>query len=296
MTTQHATIFLDGEFRQSNHTQLSLKSQTLHYGNGVFEGIRAYQTLEESTAIFKADAHFDRLIKSAQKVHIPFDYSIEELTQIAYVLLEKNKLKDAYIRPLVYMDDEMSLKPGKKSHLLMMAWQWGKYLNNDNCRVMISSYQRPHAKAFPMDVKLTGMYANSILATQEAHHHGFDEALLCGSNGYVAEGSGQNFFFEKDRTLYTPPIGNILPGITRSTIIDLAKDNGIKVVEKYFTPAELQFADSAFFTGTATEVAGIHSVDNYAFPLNWEDSLGYVLQQEYQQKVRQENFQTYTII
>ncbi len=296
MNSQHTTIFLDGAFLPSDQTQLSLKSQTLHYGNGVFEGIRAYQTLEEGTAIFKAEAHFTRLIKSAKKVHIPFDYSVEELTHIAYLLLEKNKLKDAYIRPLVYTSDEMSLRPANESHLLMMAWQWGKYLSNDNCRVMISSYQRPHPKAFPMDVKLTGMYANSILATKEAQQKGFDEALLCDSLGFVAEGSGQNFFFEKDRTLYTPPLGNILPGITRSTIIDLAKHNGTKVVEKHFTPEELCTADSAFFTGTATEVAGIHSVDDYVFPMNWEDSLGYMLQQEYQQKVRQENFQTYTII
>lgn len=296
MNRQHTTIFLDGEFMPSRQGQIGLKSQTLHYGNGVFEGIRAYKTIEGSTAIFKAEAHFERLTKSAQKMHIPFHYSIEELTNIAYLLLEKNELKDAYIRPLVYMGDEMSLKPATQSHLLMMAWPWEKYLGNDTCRIMLSSYERPNAKAFPMDTKLTGMYANSILATKEAQQKGFDEALLCDSNGFVAEGSGQNFFFEKDGVLCTPPLGNILPGITRATIIELAKENNIEVVEKYFKPAELQFADSAFFTGTASEVAGIQSIDDYEFPLPWEDSLGYQLQQEYQQTVRKENFQTYTII
>ncbi|WP_299459744.1 branched-chain amino acid transaminase [uncultured Microscilla sp.] len=293
---RHKIIFHDGEFINSRNSQCSIKSQTLHYGNGVFEGIRAYKTLEGSTAIFKAKAHFERLKRSAERMHMPFNYSTEELTNIAYLLLEKNELKDAYIRPLVFMGEEMSLAPAKTSHLVMMAWAWEKYLGDDTCRVMLSSYQRPNPKAFPMEVKLSGMYANSILATQEAKQKGFDEALLCDMNGFIAEGSGQNFFYEKDGKLYTPPLGNILPGITRATIIDLARENGIEVFEQHCKPETLQQADSAFFTGTASEVAGIKSIDNYHFPVHWEDSLGYQLQQEYQQHVRKENFQTYTII
>lgn len=293
---RHKIIFHDGEFTNSRHSSCSLKSQTLHYGNGVFEGIRAYKTLEGSTAIFKAKAHFERLIQSAKRMHIPFDYSTDELTNIAYLLLEKNDLKDAYIRPLVFMGDEMSLAPGKRSHLMMMAWAWEKYLGDDTCRIMLSSYERPNPKAFPMEVKLTGMYANSILATQEAKDNGYDEALLCDSNGFVAEGSGQNFFYEKDGKLFTPPLGNILPGITRATIIDLAREAGVEVYEQHFKPEALKEADSAFFTGTASEVAGIQSINDHSFPLHWEDSLGYQLQQEYQQHVRKENFQTYTII
>lgn len=279
------TIILNNDkWILASEGQASLYSQTLHYGNGVFEGIRAYKT-KVGPKIFKAKEHYGRLFYSAKKMHIETDYSVEDLTRWSYELLEKNGLHDAYIRPLIYLDPNMALVPVKKSNLLLCAWEWGNYLGDKLQRVMTSSYQRPNPKSCHVEAKTVGHYINSILATTEAKQKGFDEALLLDMNGNVAEAPGANFFIEKDKVLHTAPLGNILPGITRQTIIELAESNNIKVEERFFTIEDVKNADSAFFTGTAAEVVGLLSLDDYFFPQTWNESLGYYLAKAYQDLV-----------
>jgi len=278
-------VFLNRKWIPAAQAQTSLYNQTMHYGNGVFEGIRSYHT-EDGAAIFKAEAHYTRFLESAKKMYIQLDYSVEELVDLTYTLLAKNNLTDAYIRPLAYLDPNMALMPVEETNLFMCTWEWSRYLGDKLLRVMTSSYQRPNPKACHVEAKTVGHYTNSILATTEAKYKGFDEALLLDMNGYVAEGPGANFFYEKEGILYTCPLGNILAGITRNTILELAKESNIKVEEKQFTIEELKNADSAFFTGTAAEVAGIASLDDYQFPLAWEDSIGAQLSAKYNQLVR----------
>ncbi len=283
--TTETIVYLNGKWIPAAEANVSLYNQTMHYGNGVFEGIRAYDA-HGSAAIFKPKAHYQRMIDSAKTMHIPFSYSVKELTDISHQLLEKNKLKDAYIRPLIFLDPMMSLVPVEKSNLFVCAWEWGRYLGSSLLRLMTSSYQRPNPKSVHVEAKTVGHYVNSILATTEAKQKGFDEAILLDQNGFVAEGPGANFFYEKYGILYTCPLGNILPGITRATMFELAAALGIEIHEKQTTMEEVKQADSAFFTGTAAEVAGIGSIDDYSFPLDWEESIGKKLSDAYQLAVR----------
>ena len=292
---QNTTVFLNGKWLKATEATTNLYGQTLHYGNGVFEGIRSYKT-ENGVRIFKAKEHYERLKYSAAVMHIDLDYSVEELTALTYELLEKNQLENAYIRPLVYLGENMSLSPVKDVNVFLCAWEWGKYLGSEGLNIMTSSYQRPNPKATHIQAKVVGHYTNSILATTEAKQKGFDEALLLDSNGYVAEGPGANFFFEKDNVLYTCPLENILSGITRQTILELAKELEFKVVEKYFTPEEVYEADGAFFTGTAAEVAPIKSLDGKEFQLNWEDTMGYDLAKAYQNKVLEKEYKNFELV
>lgn len=282
---ENTWVYLNDGFKQVKDVGASLFSQTLHYGNGVFEGIRAYDT-EEGAFVFKAKEHYERLLYSAQKMGIQINYSVEELIALTYELLEKNELNDAYIRPLVYLDDNMGLFTPKESVLFLSAWRWGKLLGDQLTRLCISSYRRPDPKSVHVDAKVCGHYVNSILACNEAKSKGFDDALLLDANGNVAEASGANFFYEKDEVLYTPPKGNILPGITRSTILYLAKDLDYKVVEKYFTPEDVFGADGAFITGTAAEVTGLYAIDDHEFKRPFDETIGAELSRRYQLLVR----------
>lgn len=293
--TNNTTVYLDGKWIPADQATTSLYDQTLHYGNGVFEGIRAYEK-DGLPQIFKAEEHFERLLFSANAMHIDLNVGVEEMVTIAKELLAINNLLDAYIRPLVYLGPNMKLEPVKEVHFFMCAWEWGSYLGNQLIRVMTSSYQRPNPKSCHVEAKTVGHYTNSILATTEANSKGFDEALLTDMNGFVAEGSGANFFFEKDGKLYTPALGNILSGITRKTIIELAREVGYEVEEGHFTVNDVKQADSAFFTGTAAEVAGIASLDNYVFPLAWEDSIGSELARMYQKRVKAQNYQKFELV
>lgn len=280
----NTVLFLNGKFVKSSDANASLYNQTMHYGNGVFEGIRSYDT-EDGTRIFKAKEHFDRLHYSANMMHINLPYTSEELEAITYELLRRNNLTDAYIRPLVYLGNNMSLTPTNEVHVVIMAWEWANYLGDQLLRVCLSPYQRPNPKACHVEAKVVGHYTNSILATTEAKQRGFDEALLTDMNGNIAEGPGANFFFEKDGKLVTAPLGNILSGITRATVFELAKELEIPVEERFFTADEVYSADAAFFCGTAAEVAGLKSLDDYLFPLNWEDSLSHLIQLRYRMRV-----------
>jgi branched-chain amino acid aminotransferase len=281
---EKTTIFFNGKFIKVKEIPVSIFNQTMHYGIGVFEGIRAYDT-PKGVQIFKAREHFDRLHYSAKVMHINLSYSSSELEQVTYKLLEANNLKDAYIRPLVYLGENMSLTPTDEVNVVIMAWEWGKYLGDKLLNVMLSSFQRPNPKSCFVEAKVVGHYTNSILATTEAKSKGFDEALLTDMNGFVAEGPGANFFIEKNGKLVTPPLGNILAGITRKTVFEIAKELHFEIEERLFTPEEIYTADSAFFCGTAAEVIGIASVNEYQFPLKWEESIGALIQKKYKRRV-----------
>ena len=290
-----SVLFLNGKWLKATDAMGNLFSQTLHYGNGAFDGLRAYET-STGPKIFKAKEHFDRLHYSASKMFIELDYTSEDLTEIAHQLLKKNHLNNAYIRPLLYLGANMALTETKDVYLLMAAWEWERYLGNDLLKVMVSSYEKPSPNSIPVDAKICGHYTNSILATMEAKSKGFDEALLLNSEGYVTEGPGANFFYEKDEVLYTSPVGNILPGITRATVISYAREMGYKVVENNFTPEELVDADTAFFTGTAAEIAGIKSIGGHDFTMDWEDTVAYSLFLMYRQRVVNNEFRDFTLV
>ena len=288
-------IYLNGAWLEQEMASMNLNSQTVHYGNGVFEGIRSYKG-ENGPAIFKAKEHFDRLIYSASVMGIEMNHNADQLTKIAYELLEKNNLTDAYIRPLVYTGMDMGLNACSESYVYMMAWKWENYMEEKLQSVMISTYERPNPKSCVVDAKVTGHYTNSILATAEAKRLGFDSAVLLDMYGNVAEGPGANLFVEKEGILYTPPAGNILPGITRDTILELAEEIGFTVKVESFGPEFLEHADMAFFTGTAAEVKGIGYINNRKLPLAWEDSLGYTLSLMYHKLVRNKRYSNITMV
>lgn len=277
-------IYWNGEFVKAAEAKGDVYSQSLHYGYGVFEGIRAYNATN-GVKIFKAKEHYDRMQASCEAVGIPYPFDNNELIQLSYEVLQKNNLKDAYIRPLVTCTPNMSLTKGRDAQLLIAAWEWGAYLGDKLLDIATSSYRRISPASFKVEAKVSGHYINSIMATQEAKDLGFDEALLLDVAGFVAEGPGANIFVEKDGVLYTPKTGSILPGITRATVIELCHELDIEVVEKQIRPEEVHGADSAFFCGTAAEVIGIGSLDKVPFKKEWKASLGARLQKAYKDLV-----------
>lgn len=289
------TLFLDGKWLKASEASTNLYSQTMHYGSGVFEGIRSYKT-EDGPKVFKAKEHYERLHFSAEKMHINLPYSVQELQDLTYELLERNGLENAYIRPLVYLGENMSLQPTDEVHVMICAWNWGRYLGDQQLNLMTSSFQRPNPKSCFVEAKVTGHYTNSILATTEAKKKGFDEALLLDMHGYVAEGPGANFFYEKDNVLYTAPLGNILSGITRQTIFELCEELGFELKERLFTPEDVYKADGAFFTGTAAEVAAIGSLDGNKFNSEWEETIGYELAYAYQNRVQKKEYKHFELV
>jgi branched-chain amino acid aminotransferase len=292
--TNDTVLFVNGQFLKAKDATIDLFSQTLHYGYGAFEGIRAYHTIN-GTKIFKAKEHFERLAKSCALAGIPLNYTVEELVQISYQVLERNHLSNAYLRPLVYCGPNMSLTAPKEVFVMITAWEWGKYLGDQLLNVCISSYQRPNPKSIKVEAKICGHYVNSILATTEAKQRGFDEALMLDMQGRVAEGPGANFFLEKDGKLYTPPLGNILPGITRQTVLEICRELDIPVEQRYAMPDEVFEADSAFFCGTAAEVIGIQSIEGHAFSKPWKKTLGAIVQEAYQCLVLDKSY-SYVIV
>jgi branched-chain amino acid aminotransferase len=278
-------LWLDGEFVKAAEAKTDLYGQSLHYGYAVFEGIRSYRTVSGETKIFKAVDHYDRLRRSAQAMNMPFGYDNDELIRATYEVLERNNIRDAYVRPLVYAPANMSFNLNTESHVTIQVWEMAPFLGEKLLKVMTSSFQRPNPKGFKIEAKAAGHYVNSILASQEAKANGYDEALLTDLHGYVAEGPGANVFFEKEGRLFTPPAGNILPGITRATVLEICLESGIPVEEKLFTTEELVRADAAFFCGTAAEVIGWESLDGIPFGLPWKDSLSRQVQQAYKDKV-----------
>lgn len=283
-------IYLNGRFIKAAEAKFDLFSQSLHYGYGIFEGIRSYKT-SVGTRIYKDKEHYSRLLKGCKSVNIPLEYKIEELIQISYQLLELNDLSNAYIRPLVFCDPNMSLSEPTGVNLMICAWKWDKYFGDELLNLCISSLQRPNPKSTDIEAKITGHYVNSIMATNEAKSRGFDEALLLDMNGYVAEASGANFFYEKDGKLFTPPKGHILPGITRDSVFSICKKLDIPVFEELFKPDVLENADGAFLCGTAAEVVGVESVNAKPMNKSWEESLGAIIQQAYRLQVLERSIQ-----
>jgi branched-chain amino acid aminotransferase len=282
----NTVLFLNGEFVKAVDAKMDLYSQSLHYGYSVFEGIRSYKTDNGTTKIFKATEHFDRFKVSAQAINLPYTYNTQDLIEQTYKLLELNNLGDAYIRPVVYAPANMSFSQNTESFVFIQAWEMGPFLGDKRIRVMTSSFQRPNPKGFKIHAKAAGHYVNSIMASQEAKAAGYDEALLLDMHDHVAEAPGANVFFEKGGTLYTPSLGNILPGITRATVIELCASHGIPVVETSFGIEDIKGADAAFFCGTAAEVIGLESIDDVLFTKNWDDTASKKIQSAYQKLVR----------
>ncbi len=283
--TENTMIYLNGAFVKASEARMDFYSQSLHYGYSVFEGIRSYRTVQGKTKIFKPVEHFERLRNSAAALNMPFNWSVDELIDATYELLTQNELQDAYIRPVVYAPANMSFVQNKESFIVIEVWEMQPFLGEKLLRVITSSFQRPNPKGFKIEAKAAGHYVNSILASQEAKAKGFDEALLLDMNDNVAEGPGANLFFEREGKLFTPAKGNILPGITRATVIEICADLGIEVEERFFSIEELRQADNVFYCGTAAEVIGWESLDGQAFGAPWSGSLSQKIQETYKQRV-----------
>lgn len=288
-------VFLDGKWIKAKDATASLFSQTLHYGTGVFEGLRSYNN-GNGFNIFKPAEHFKRLIDSSKKVFLEVPYSMEELINTAYELIDRNKLTNAYIRPLVFAGPNMMLSPSSEVHVFMTAWKWAKYPGYEPLNTMISSYLKPSPKSTPIEAKIIGNYSQATLASAEAKSLGYDEAILLDMNGNITEGPGANIFYEKDGVLFTPKLGNIFPGITRKTIIEICKELKVEVVEKDIKPEELYKAETAFFCGTASEITRIDSINGEQYKKDWEESTGHILHVLYQQKVMFDEYQGLTIV
>lgn len=267
MDDRDGVIWMDGEFVPWREAKVHVLTHTLHYGMGVFEGVRAYET-DKGPAIFRLQAHTDRLFRSAHILQMPMPYSKDQLNQATIDAVARNDLDSAYIRPMCFYGSEgMGLRADNlKVHVIVAAWHWGSYLGAEGLekgiRIRTSSYTRHHVNITLCKAKANGNYMNSMLALQEALTCGYDEAMLLDNEGYVAEGSGENIFLVRDGVIYTPALTSALDGITRSTIIQLAEELGIPVVEKAITRDEVYVADEVFFTGTAAEVTPIREVDN----------------------------------
>ena len=283
-------IWLDGRMVDWKDANTHLLTHTLHYGLGVFEGVRCYKT-PKGSEIFRLKDHTDRLFKSAQTVSLNIPFSVEEINRVQCEIVKINNLTESYIRPMCFYGSEgMGLRADAlKVHTMVAAWEWPSYMKPEaqeqGISVKVSSFKRqvrnPIASA-----KVNGNYVTSIVALKEAIREGFDEALMLDIEDFVAEGSGENFFIVDKGVLQTPDLDACLDGITRRTIIDLAKELGIKVVEKKLRLEEVLRAEEAFFTGTAAEVVPIHSIDNNSIGEGKRGPLTELLQQTYFDQVR----------
>jgi branched-chain amino acid aminotransferase len=267
MADRDGKIWMDGKLIDWRDATIHVLTHTLHYGMGVFEGVRAYET-GDGTSIFRLAEHTRRLFNSAKifQMEIPFDAQTIAAAQIEVV--RANALKSCYIRPIVWVGSQKLgvAAKGNTIQVAIAAWPWGAYLGEEGLahgiRVKTSSFQRHHVNVSMVRAKASGWYVNSILANQEATTDGYDEALLLDTEGYVSEGSGENVFIVRDGKLYTPDLASCLDGITRDAVITLAREHGIELIEKRITRDEVYCADEAFFTGTAAEVTPIRELDN----------------------------------
>jgi len=266
MADRDGLIWLDGEMIPWRDAKTHVLTHTLHYGMGVFEGVRAYQA-EQSAGIFRLQDHTDRLFQSAQILGMQLPYDRATLNEAQRRAVRENGLDSAYIRPMCFYGAEgMGLRADNlQVHCMVAAWDWGAYLGEkgmtQGIRIRVSSFTRHHVNVTMCRAKANGNYMNSMLALKEALDTGYDEALLLDSNGFVMEGSGENVFVVRDGVLHTPDLTSCLDGITRRTVMQLAEEAGLKVVERRITRDELYIADEAFFTGTAAEVTPIREVD-----------------------------------
>ncbi len=267
MADHDGVIWFDGEMVPWREARVHVLTHTLHYGMGVFEGVRAYKT-DNGTAIFRLQAHTRRLFDSAQIMMMPMPFDMDTINEAQRAAVRENNLETAYIRPMCFYGSEgMGLRADNlKVHVIVAAWEWGAYLGQENLergiRIKTSSFTRHHVNISMCKAKANGHYINSMLALNEALTDGYDEAMLLDAEGYVAEGSGENIFVVRDNIIYTPDLTSALNGITRNTIFKLASDAGFEVREKRITRDEVYIADEVFFTGTAAEVTPVREVDN----------------------------------
>jgi len=259
-------IWFDGKMVDWRDAKVHVLTHTLHYGMGVFEGVRAYHA-DQGTAIFRLKEHTDRLFRSAHIMNMPMPFSKDEINAAQLAAVKENNLDSAYLRPMVFYGSEgMGLRADNlKTHVIVAAWSWGAYLGKEalekGIRIRTSSFTRHHVNVAMCKAKANGNYINSMLALSDALRDGYDEALLLDVDGFVAEGSGENFFMVYNGVIYTPELTSALDGITRATVIQLAEEEGYKVREKRITRDEVYVADEAFFTGTAAEVTPIRELD-----------------------------------
>jgi len=267
MADMDGKIWMDGEFVPWREAKVHVLTHTLHYGCGAFEGVRAYKT-EQGPAIFRLPEHTRRLFNSAKILRMPMPFTEQALIDAQCEVVRQNQLSSCYIRPLVFIGAErLGVSPkGNRIHVIVAAWSWGAYLGEEGMargiRVKTSSYTRHHVNITMTQAKAVSNYTNSILANMEALDDGYDEALLLDARGFVSAGAGENLFVVKDGVIYTPDLSaGALNGITRNTVMHIAKDLGIEVVQKRITRDEIYIADEAFFTGTAAEVTPIRELD-----------------------------------
>lgn len=260
-------IWFDGKLIDWDAAQVHVLTHTLHYGLGVFEGIRCYRTADGNSAVFRLKEHVERLFNSAHIVQMKLPFSREEVSSAILETLRANELREGYIRPLAFIGEgAMGLyATDNPIHLSIVVWPWGAYLGEEGLetgiRAKISSFTRHHVNAAMTKAKICGYYVNGIMAKREAMADGYDEAIMLDAEGFIAEASGENLFVVRDGALLTPPLTSILGGITRDTIMRVARDKGIPLGERRFTRDELYTADEAFLTGTAAEVTPIREVD-----------------------------------
>jgi branched-chain amino acid aminotransferase len=260
-------IWLDGELIPWRDAKVHVLTHTLHYGMAVFEGVRAYKSSTLGTSIFRLKEHTDRLFRSAHIMRMKMPYTKEVVNEAHKLVVRENNLAEAYLRPMAFYGSEgMGLRADNlKVHIMVAAWHWPSYMSPEardkGIKIRTSSYTRHHVNISMCKAKANGHYINSLLALQEALDSGCEEALLLDNEGYVAEGSGENFFLVRDGIIYTPELTSCLDGITRNTIFQLAADCGYTIKEKRITRDEVYIADEAFFTGTAAEVLPIRELD-----------------------------------
>lgn len=286
-------IWLDGEVVDYGAATTHVLSHTLHYGLGVFEGIRAYKTAGGKTAIFRLEDHTKRLLDSARICLIDVKYTVEQINEACKLVLRENALDEGYLRPLIWLG-EGSIKVAAVDNAVrfaIAAWPWGAYLGDEalemGVRCCVSSYTRMGVRSHYEKAKICGQYTNSVLAKREAINNGFHEAILLDQAGYVTEGSGENLFIVRDGVLFTPPRGaSILAGFTRSSIITLAKDAGFTVREERFTRSDLYIADEVFLCGTAAEVTPVREIDGRRIGAGRRGPVTEQLQQAYFDAVR----------
>jgi branched-chain amino acid aminotransferase len=261
-------IWMNGELVDWTDAKIHVGSHGLHYGSGVFEGIRAYETAK-GAAVFRLTDHLKRFENSARLLHMELPYSLEELRTVCHELIAANGLPECYLRPIAFFGyGELGVSAvGNPVDVVIMSWPWGAYLGEEGVKngisAKISSWERIGPNVIPHVAKATGVYLNSMLAVTEANRAGYDEAILLTAEGYVADGSGENVFIVKNGELFTPDLStSILPGITRDTVIQIAQDLGYTVHQKSLIRSDLYLADEAFMTGTAAEVTPLRSVDD----------------------------------
>ncbi len=280
-------IWFDGKLVPWDEANVHVLTHTLHYGVGVFEGIRAYETVDGRSAVFRLEEHVERLFDSARIVEMKVPFSEQQIFDAILETLKANRLKAAYIRPLIFIGDgAMGVFPGSNPIRVAIAtWHWGAYLGEDalkkGIRIKTSTFTRHHVNVMMTKAKVSGNYVNSVLAKTEALADGYDEGLMLDTAGYVSEGSGENVFLVNKGVIKTPPLTSILAGITRESVLTIARDMGYKVVEERFSRDELYAADEAFFTGTAAELTPIREVDRRQIGKGEAGPVALALQKEY---------------